>query len=123
MLLTGFNKSYLFLSIFSYRYVFNVFFIILICMFFVGDNDSARNIKAIKNGELLYDSKRILACSVLINNEIFFAGIVSAAMKNKVSCLYIHVHVASVRDLINACNILSLLFCYFILCIGQIPCM
>lgn len=105
---------------------------------FVGDNDSARNIKAIKNGELLYDSERILACSVLIKNEIFFPGIVSAAMKNKVSCLNIHVHVASVRDLINACNILSLdinffnfkqkvhfVNCYFILCIGQIhvPCM
>lgn len=103
---------------------------------FVGDNDSARNIKAIKNGELLYDSKRLLACSVLIKNEIFFTGIVSAAMKNKVSCLYIHVHVASVRDLINACNIFSLdinffyfkqrvhfVNCYFILCIGQIPCM
>lgn len=44
--------------------------------------------KAIKNGELLYDSKRILACSVLIKNEIFFTGIVSAAMKNKVTYNY-----------------------------------
>lgn len=51
---------------------------------------------------------------MLIENEIFFTGIVSAAMKNKVSCLYIHVHVASVRDLINACNISSLDINFFL---------
>lgn len=118
MFLIGFNKLYLFLFIFFYWYVFNVFFIILICMFFVGDNDFVRNIKVIKNGELLYDFKRIFVCLVFIKNEIFFIGIVSVVMKNKVSCLYIYVYVVLVRDLINVCNILSFLFCYFILCIG-----
>lgn len=85
---------------------------------FVGDNDFVRNIKVIKNGELLYDFKRIFVCLVFIKNEIFFIGIVSVVMKNKVSCLYIYVYVVLVRDLINVCNILSFLFCYFILCIG-----
>ena len=61
-------------------------FKLLYLFVFAGDNDAARNIKAIKNGELLYDSERILACSVLIKDDIFFTGIVSAAMKNKVSC-------------------------------------
>lgn len=70
----------------SFQRIFNYFNMYV----FVGDNDSARNIKAIKNGELLYDSKRILACSVLIKNEIFFTGIVSASMKNKVSCIYMY---------------------------------
>lgn len=74
---------------------------------FVGDNDFVRNIKVIKNGELLYDFKRIFVCLVFIKNEIFFIGIVSVVMKNKVSCLYIYVYVVLVRDLIDVCNILS----------------
>lgn len=74
---------------------------------FVGENDFVRNIKVIKNGELLYDLQRIFVCLVFIKNEIFFIGIVSVVMKNKVSCLYIYVYVVLVRDLINVCNILS----------------
>lgn len=49
-----------------------------------GDNEAACDIKAVKNGELLYQSERVLACSVIIENDVFFTGIVSAAMKNKV---------------------------------------
>ncbi|XP_033727389.1 uncharacterized protein LOC117316737 [Pecten maximus] len=53
-----------------------------------GDNESARDIKSIKNGELLYASQRVLACSMLVKEDIFFTGIVSAAMKNKVTYNY-----------------------------------
>ncbi|XP_048772140.2 uncharacterized protein LOC125678072 [Ostrea edulis] len=53
-----------------------------------GDNEAACDIKAVKNGELLYQSERVLACSVIIENDVFFTGIVSAAMKNKVTYSY-----------------------------------
>ena len=93
-------------------------FKLLYLFVFAGDNDAARNIKAIKNGELLYDSERILACSVLIKDDIFFTGIVSAAMKNKVSCIctwYFREKISFLlaKNLLsNTCNIL---------CIEQTP--
>ena len=53
----------------------------------IGDNESAKDIKAIKKGELLFSSERVMACSVVTQDaHVFFTGIVSAAMKNKVGC-------------------------------------
>ncbi|XP_021346499.1 uncharacterized protein LOC110445933 [Mizuhopecten yessoensis] len=51
-----------------------------------GDKNASADVKALRKGKDLLDSDRILACSVLMEgNNIYFSGMVGAAMKNKVN--------------------------------------
>ena len=44
-----------------------------------------RNLKSVSKGRLMYESNRILACSVLVQDDaIYLSGVVWAAMKKKV---------------------------------------
>ncbi|XP_062587298.1 uncharacterized protein LOC134248928 [Saccostrea cucullata] len=51
-----------------------------------GDKQFTKDIKAVSKGSAMFQGNRVQACSVVVKeNDIFFTGIVGAAMKNKVS--------------------------------------
>ena len=63
---------------------------------FVEDKEYSKDLKSISKGQLMYESQRVLACSVLMmNGGIFLTGIVGAAMKKKVKVFYTPVLVKS----------------------------
>uniref|UniRef100_T1IN67 Uncharacterized protein n=1 Tax=Strigamia maritima TaxID=126957 RepID=T1IN67_STRMM len=48
------------------------------------DNEEVNNIKALEKGKLMYDGRKIEACSIcVVDNDLYFTGIVGAAMKKK----------------------------------------
>ncbi|XP_046331249.2 uncharacterized protein LOC124114619 [Haliotis rufescens] len=49
------------------------------------DNEETGDLKAIEKGHQLLKSNHVLACSVVIDHHAYFSGLVSAAMKKKVS--------------------------------------
>ncbi|XP_048244174.1 uncharacterized protein LOC124137475 [Haliotis rufescens] len=49
------------------------------------DNEETGDLKAIEKGHQLLESNHVLACSVVIHHHAYFSGLVSAAMKKKVS--------------------------------------
>jgi hypothetical protein len=57
-------------------------------LYFVGDRQCTGDIKALEKGKLMLESFKVLACSIKIKDEIYLTGIVGAAMKQKVSCMY-----------------------------------
>lgn len=52
------------------------------------DSHAAADIKAIEKGKRLLEGRRVYACSIHVSTDIFFSGIVGAAMKKKVTCSY-----------------------------------
>jgi hypothetical protein len=53
------------------------------------DKNIASDIKALQKGQLLYNSKRIRACSISVKGQnLFFTGIVSAAIRRNVTYSY-----------------------------------
>lgn len=50
------------------------------------DSQATSDVKALEKGKLLFESKRVEACSVHVTRtDLFFTGLVRAAMKKKVS--------------------------------------
>ena len=50
----------------------------------LGDRQCTADIKVISKGQLMFESDRVLACSINVKEDICLTGIVGAAMKRKV---------------------------------------
>jgi hypothetical protein len=52
--------------------------------FYIDDRQYVSDVNAIVKGRAMYESDRVLACSVNDRDDVYLTGMVAAAMKQKV---------------------------------------
>lgn len=67
-----------------YIFFFNSITFITLFLLFKGDKQINGDIKALQKGQSMLEGKKVLACSLLTQDDIYLSGIVGAAMKKQV---------------------------------------
>lgn len=66
-------------------YMYYVILIIHLIFSSLDDRQCTGDLKALVKGQDMFDSNKVLACSICIEEDIYLTGIVGASMKQKVS--------------------------------------